>query len=113
MNENPIAARIDSLLAERGESRRKMCKAADIDYDRLNTLWRRPGAKPNTQDLRALANHLETSQDWILYGGEKPTLLAALREQVVLELDQLSEGELRGLLVGIQARRASGRAGTD
>ena len=90
-----------------------MANRAGVEYDRLNVLWRRPGAKLNAEDLARIASYFETSRDWLQFGGDQPTPLDALREQAYEELSLLSEAELRALLIGIQARRVATQAGSD
>ncbi len=90
-----------------------MALGSGVQYDRLNVLWRRPGAKPNADDTAKLARYLETTADWILNGGDQPSTHAALRAQASEELSLLSEAELRALLIGIQARRVASRAAND
>lgn len=113
MTDNPVGQRIQILLDERRLTRRDLSRGSGVDYHRLTMLFRRPSAKPNAEDLIALADHLEVSQAYLLFGSDRPTALEALRDQVAREISLLSEKELRSLLIGLKSLRAPERNKAD
>ena len=110
MSNNPIAQRIDQILRRRSQRRTDLARGSGVHYDRLNAIWRRPGAKLSATDLMAVANYLETTQEFLLHGGDAPGPLEALRQQARQEVETLSEAEIRALLTGLKSRRAAARA---
>lgn len=102
MTNNLIAQRILELAAGKGLRRADIPKMTGVSKNRLDNLFKRPGAQPNRDDLRMLAAFLETTEQYLLFGGDKPSSEDALRAEVRDRLHQLTEGELRLLAVGLR-----------
>lgn len=108
MTKNLIGQRILALAAARGIKRSELAELSGVSPDRLKNLLRRPGAKPNREDLKGFAAALETTEEYILNGGEVPAPNEALLAQVQDRLRELSEEELRMLAVGLRRPSAQG-----
>lgn len=109
MIENPIAARLEELSNERGESRREVALGSGVAYHRVNNVYRRPEAKLNAEDLQKLATYLETTGEWLSHGGPRPMKSDVLRQEAGRQLDLLEPEEIRTLLAGIKLVTAGRR----
>ena len=107
MTENPIAQRLLELAKARGMKRADIPSVTGVSKDRLDNLFKRPGAKPNQDDLRLLAAGLETTPQFIMFGGDPPTAQDALLDEVRARLLELTEAELRMLAAGLRRPPAS------
>lgn len=66
-----IAKRIVALLEERGINRAELARRANIPYHRLNPWFVRENAKPNGEDIEAVARVLNVSVSYLLHGGDR------------------------------------------
>ena len=106
--ENPIAARIQELLDQRGETRRPLSDATGVSYTTISNWYKpdRAGTVPKHADLALIASHLETTLEYLQEGGDPPQAVVALREAAQRELGLLRESELRSLLTGLRLTTA-------
>lgn len=102
MTNNLIARRILELAAAKNLRRKDIPKMTGVSKSRLDNLFKRPGAQPNRDDLRMLAALLETTEQYLLFGGDKPSSEDALRAEVINRIHELKEGELRLLAAGLR-----------
>ena len=72
---HPITQRISDLMAEQGLTKADLSDAANIPYHRLNPWFIRHNAKPNAEDVRAVARALQVQVHFLLTGehGEPPS----------------------------------------
>lgn len=106
MVENPIFLRIKQRLDELDRNPMWLSRQSGVAYHKLTNLQRRPNATLRDGDSAKLAIALEVKPEWLLEGDSALPEITRLRSEIDDELDQLSEEELRGLLVGIKSRRA-------
>ncbi|WP_449044178.1 helix-turn-helix domain-containing protein [Paracoccus versutus] len=67
---HPITQRIKALMDERGMSKADLSHAADIPYHRLNPWFFRDNAKPNADDIEAVATALSVKASFLITGED-------------------------------------------
>lgn len=72
---HPITQRISDLMTEQGLSKAGLSNLANIPYHRLNPWFARHNAKPNADDVKAVARALQVQAHFLLTGeaGEPPS----------------------------------------
>ena len=104
MTDNQIAQRILDLAKQRGLKRSQLPDLTGVSKIRLDNLFKRPGAKPNAEDLWCLAQGLETTEAYLLFGGEPPSQREALESALIDLSRHLPDAELRALVIGLRLR---------
>ena len=87
MTTNPITQRILALMKARGITRAELGRALSIPYHRLNPWFVRPAAKPNAEDLDALAKYFGVPAGHIINGDPIPE--PAARDWILKVYDEL------------------------
>jgi len=96
-----IYDRIDELLKQKKSNRKEMACLIDIPYNTISSLFIRRSKGMNLVMLQKIADYLDTTMDYLVYGNEKekPTSkLAGLKLEMALnevgikmsDLDNLS-----------------------
>jgi len=67
---NDIVARILELLKERNISEYQLCKACNINQSTFTT-WKTENRVPHTMRLKQIAEYLNVSLDYLVYGNKK------------------------------------------
>ncbi|WJS86728.1 helix-turn-helix transcriptional regulator [Paracoccus sp. TOH] len=65
---HPITQRIDALMEEQGMSKADLARSAGIPYHRLNPWFIRDNAKPNAEDIEAVAIALNVQPSFLISG---------------------------------------------
>lgn len=122
MGNSPIVNRINALLAEKGISKQDFyrdCGITSASY----SLWNTGKTTPRKKNLDVIAAYLDSTTDYLLTGlGEKekaPVLaekeggkckqlsknpnLSDIHSQVVLQLEKMTEGEIKAVLAFINS----------
>lgn len=107
MTDNVIAKRILERAQQLGYRRADLPRVTGVTKDRLDNLFKRPGAKLNAADLLSVASKLNTTEDYIMYGGEPPSESSALRSRIERHLANMTDSELRALEVGLERPRVA------
>lgn len=65
---HPITQRISDLMTEQSLTKADLSEATSIPYHRLNPWFIRHNAKPNAEDVRAVARALQVQVNYLLTG---------------------------------------------
>lgn len=66
---NEIIERINTLLKEKGETRKRMCDSVGIGTSTYYT-WEKRGNAPDAESIAKIARYLGTTSDYILTGED-------------------------------------------
>ena len=84
-----------------------LAKASGVPYHQIHTWTRRENAAPKAASLKKVATALGVTDEFLLEGIPLPGGATTARQQLLQQLDLLSEEELRVLLAAANAMRAA------
>jgi transcriptional regulator with XRE-family HTH domain len=106
MDRRDIADRLDELIRKSGKNNVEIGELIGVGKEAVRK-WREGVNSPKLENIEALADHLGTSEEFILFGVESNQDVNAIRERIcqpgdeltLLRLFRASNREGRGLIV--------------
>lgn len=101
-----LSKRIQSLRKEKGISQSDLAELAGISRAQINR-YENQGAEPSASALKAIANHLDTTVDFLVSGSTNDRAKASLKNTELLkhfkEVDLMPENDKNALMRVISA----------
>ena len=108
---NLIVRRIDTLLYERKDNRANLCRALNLKHNTISN-WLTRGTLPKVEDALRIAEYLNVSVEWLVYGEDNSGISMEERE-LLADWKLLSETEkqsIRILIDGFKKAKSSVQA---
>lgn len=101
-----LSSRIQSLRKEKGISQSELADLAGISRAQINR-YENQGADPSASTLKAIANHLDTTVDFLINGSSNDKARASLKNTELLkhfkEVDSMPDNDKNALMRVISA----------
>ncbi len=89
MDRQAIADRLDELIRKSGKTNVDIGKLIGVGKEAVRK-WREGENSPKLENIRLLAEHLNSSEEYILFGTESNQDVNSIRERIAQPGDELS-----------------------